>query len=84
MVYLLFVPAVEPAILKELDAWSKAHPKDSEGIGVMVLVGGFAWIMSSYHSETHSKLNALEKQLGSIADDLTELKSDVRDLDRKI
>ena len=84
MIYLFFVPTAEPAILKELGAWSDAHQKDIEGIGAMVLVGAFAWMITSFQTDTHNKLNALEKQLNSIAEDLGEMKSDLRDLDRKI
>jgi hypothetical protein len=84
MIYLSFVPEAEPAIWRELDAWSNSHPRDVQAIGVMLLVGGLAWAMTSLHTETQNKLSALETQLNSIAEDLADLKSDLRDLDSKI
>jgi hypothetical protein len=84
MIYLLLVPGDRPVILKQIDAWSSAHPKDIAGIAVMLIVGGLGWAMTSFQTETHNKLNALEKQLSSIAEDLAEIKSDLHDLDRKI
>lgn len=66
-----------------MDAWTAAHPRDVLAIVVMLFVGGLAWGLTSFQTETHDKLDALEKQLDSIARDSAELKSDLRDLKLK-
>lgn len=75
--FLLLKPENVPIPVRGLDAWVRANWTVFIWIMMALSIVDFVFFVDRFHAETKEKLEALEKQVA-------ELKSDLRDLTRKI